>query len=245
MAIVIPAQNGIYVTADKTYWLAGQDLADVQMIQDVLPYGAVTGTGFSVPNKPVVGWFGERGFVLADINGQVTEASAENVNVTVPVSGSSTVLEEGGYRRVLSCGYCMNLENLGVTRYDANYNFNSFSRGHGLHTDGLRKLTGGSGKVPAFIDLGEDNFGTENIKRIPALYLGASSSEVLNVQLVTPRHDYTYRARSCSDELKIHRVDPGRGLRSNWFNITVSNTDGSNFTLASVSFAPIDSARRI
>jgi hypothetical protein len=242
---VIPAQNGIYVTADKTYWLAGQDLADVQMIQDVLPYGAVAGTAFSLPDKALVGWFSPKGFVLADINGQAASVTAESVDVVAPTSGCATVLEEGGYRRVLSCGYCMNLENKGVTRYDAGYDFNSLSGGFGLRADGLRRLTGGTGKVAAFVALGKKDFGEERLKPMPAAYLGVSSTMPMQVQVVTPQHDYTYTARTYSDEVKIHRVDSGRGLRSNWFDITVHNTDGATFTLASVSFAPIDSARRI
>lgn len=242
---VIPAQNGIYLTADKTYWFAGQDLADVQMIQDVLPYGGVAGTSFALPDKATVGWVGERGFVLADVNGQVTEASADAVDASLPASSCATVLTDGGYRRVLSCGYCMNLENSAVTRYDANYlAFNSMSHGYGLHSDGLRKLVG-TGKVAATINLGQTNFGAEERKRMPAAYLGATSELPMNLRITTPQHDFTYAARSSGDDLRIHRVDPGKGLIANWFGLSISNSDGVNFELASVSFAPVASQRRI
>ena len=242
---VIPAQNGIYITADQTYWLAGQDLADVQLIRDVLPYGAVPGTVFKVPNKPVVGWFGANGFILADDNGQVTEASADAVDVSLPAIGCATVLEDGGCRRVLSCGYCMNLENRAVTRYDAGYLcFNSLSRGYGMHSDGLRKLVG-MGKVASVINLGQTNFGTEERKRMPAAYLGVTSELPMNLRIATPQHDFTYAARSSGDDLRIHRVDPGKGLIANWFGLSISNSDGVDFELASVSFAPVASQRRI
>lgn len=242
---VVPNQNGIYITADQTYWFAGQDLADVQMIQDVLPYGAVPGTAFKVPNKPLVGWFGDKGFVIADANGQVEEACADQVDVTVPETGCATVLSDRGYRRVISCGYCMNLENRAVTRYDANYLlFNSLSKNYGLHSDGLRKLSG-TGQVAATISFGQTNFGVEERKRMPAAYLGCTSESQMKLRITTPEHDYTYDARTSSEDLRIQRVDPGKGLIANWFGLTVSNTDGADFELASVSFAPIASQRRI
>lgn len=242
---VIPAQNGIYVTADKTYWLAGQDLADVQMIQEPLPYGAVPGTAFYLRDNATFGWVGARGFVIADTNGQAAEVSAAAVDMALPDTGCTTILTDGGYRRVLSCGYCMNLETKAVTRYDANYAlFNSLSNGYGLHTDGLRKLIG-TGKVAATVNFGQTNFGAEERKRMPAAYLGVNSETKMQMRITTPQHDFTYPARSSDADLQIQRVDPGKGLASNWFGLSILNSDGAEFELASVSFAPIASQRRI
>ena len=75
------------------------------------------------------------------------------------------------------------------------------------------------------------------------VYLGCSSDDPLNLRVQTPQHDYTYAARSYSDTLQEHRVDTGKGLRSNWFNLSLQGE--SDFTLASVSFAPVASTRRI
>jgi hypothetical protein len=43
----------------------------------------------------------------------------------------------------------------------------------------------------------------------------------------------------------VQRVDVGKGLRENYYGLKVYNTEGSDFTLASVSFAPVASSRRI
>ena len=56
VSIAISGQNGIYVVADKTYWIP-----DEGAVADVLPYGAVSGTAFSLPNSSEVGWFGAEG----------------------------------------------------------------------------------------------------------------------------------------------------------------------------------------
>ena len=55
----VPAQNGIYVVADKTYWIPGTRITTAEgIIQDVLPYGGVYGTEFEAPHKSQYGWFG-------------------------------------------------------------------------------------------------------------------------------------------------------------------------------------------
>ena len=48
-----------------------QDLLDSRRgaVADVLPYGAVSGTAFSLPNSSEVGWFGAEGIVIAGTQG--------------------------------------------------------------------------------------------------------------------------------------------------------------------------------
>jgi hypothetical protein len=45
--------------------------------------------------------------------------------------------------------------------------------------------------------------------------------------------------------LLVQRIDPGKGLRENYYGLKLMNTEGSEFTLASVSFSPVASGRRI
>ncbi len=243
VSVAIGNQSGIYVAADKTYFIAGADLDGEVVLRDALPYGAVPGTEFVLPDKEnmVVGWFGVKGVVLADFQGQVSPLMADTVDQTPPASGFSTVFESGGYRRVVSCGWCVNTANGAATRY-ADYDLTSASGGYGTKTDGLYALEG-EGDVVWSVDLGKENFGAEQLKRMPAVYLGCSSDAPLELRVQTPQHDYTYPARSCSDALQEHRVDPGKGLRANWFNLSLQGE--SDFTLASVSFAPVASTRRI
>jgi hypothetical protein len=68
----------------------------------------------------------------------------------------------------------------------------------------------------------------------------------MELRVTTPEaEDCRYEARSSAAEMRIQRVDPGRGLRANWYDLSIYNTEGADFTLASVSFAPVASGRRI
>ena len=244
ISTAVPNQGGVYVAADKTYFFSGQDIGEVQVVRDVLPYGAVSGTEFKVPNTTIVGWFGAKGIVLADPQGEVQAVMSDNIDLTPPVSGFSTVLESRGYRRVVSCGWCLNLDNLAATTY-SNWGITSASGDYGTKADGIYTLEG-TGAVDAYVDLGKQNFGVENLKHIPAVYLGVSSDTQMMLRITTPdATDYDYLARSSDSGMMIQRVDTGKGLRENYFGLRVYNSEGSDFTLASVSFAPVASSRRI
>lgn len=54
----------------------------------------------SVPDKSVVGWFGEKGTVVATQDGQVTALMADNVDLIPPQSGVSVVFESDGFLQV-------------------------------------------------------------------------------------------------------------------------------------------------
>jgi hypothetical protein len=245
--LVIPTQMGVYVAyGDITQFFSGTDLAATELVKDVLPYGAVPGTAFVVPHKenPLVGWFGDHGVVLGDPQGMVKDAMIDNVDLTPPASGISVVIQTDGYKRVVSCGWCLNLESNAATRYE-DWPVTSAARGYATMPDGLYLLDS-TGPVDAHVDLGKKDFGGENLKHLPACYLGVSSDTPMELHITTPDHeDYRYEARSSSTYMRIQRVDPGRGLRANWYDLSLYNTEGSDFTLASVSFAPIASGRRI
>ena len=240
----VPAQNGIYIVADKTYWIPGTRITTGEdVIQQVLPYGGVRGTSFITPSKTQVGWFGQHGIVLADTHGEVNAVMYENIAITPPASGTSALFSDRGYLRVVSCGWCLNLENLATTSY-SDYDFTSMSGGYGTKADGVYALVS-TGNVWATIDLGKEDFGTEELKHLPAVYLGVTAETPMTLRVQTPQHDYAYDARSSGTELRVQRVDTGRGLRSNWYNFTLTNSEGSDFTLATVSFSPVASTRRI
>ncbi len=240
----ISGQNGVYVTADKTYWFAGTDILDAQNVVDVLPYGGVAGTTFSVPYKPIVGWFSENGFVLADTSGQVTVPMIDNIDLTAPASGVTGVFSSNGYYRAVSCGWCMNLENTAASQYTG-YDFTSVSGNYATGPAGFYDLAS-VGAVDAHVSLGKTDFGGENLKHLPACYVGCASETPIELRVSTPDdEDYRYETRSISTSLQIQRIDTGKGLRANWYDLSLYNTEGSDFTLASVSFVPVVSGRRI
>ncbi len=244
ISVAIGAQMGFYVVADKTYFFAGTDPEKIEIVRDVLPYGAVPGTEFTMPNDATVGWFSEKGIVLATTDGQAAAVMADNIDLTPPASGFSVVLESRGYRRVVSCGWCLNLETKAATTY-SDWNITSASGAYGTTADGVYALEG-DGKVNAYVDLGKVNFGTENLKHLPACYATMASEAPVMLRVTTPAGDeYDYLARDCDPVLRVQRIDPGKGLRENYYGLKLMNTEGSDFTLASVSFAPVASGRRI
>jgi hypothetical protein len=246
---VLVTQGGTYVVSDKTYWFPGTRMTKTELVQDVLPYGGVPGTGFSYKFKSAqdqmierVGWFGAEGIVIADQAGNATPVMADNVSLTPPASGVSAIFTAGGYRRVASCGWALNLSNLAATRY-TDYDFTSISGNYATKADGIYDLNS-TGEVAWLVDLGKENFGTETMKHLPAVYVGADSEMPVQLRVQAPGGvDYTYDARSSGTDTRIQRIDPGKGLRSNWFELSLLGE--SDFTLASVSFAPIASTRRI
>lgn len=244
ISIAAPNQGGVYVAADKTYFIPG-DLGNVDgTIIDVLPYGAVPCTFFAHPAKSLVGWFGARGFVLADTQGGAEAVMTENVNVVPPATGVATVSDCDGYFRAMSCGWCINLTNKAATSY-AGWDFTSTSGSYGTKADGIYSLHA-VGAVDATMNFGKQNFGTEALKHLPAVYLGVNAASVMRLRVQAPNAvDHTYSARKASGDTQIQRVDPGKGLRANWFELSLLNTDGADFTLATVSFAPAATTRRI
>lgn len=233
ISIAVDAQAGIYVAADKTYWLPHDGV-----IADVLPYGAVAGTEFSHPDKTIVGWFGEKGIVLATPSGEVQAVMSDNIALTPPASGMSMLIDDE-FDRVVSCGWCLNLENRAATTYTG-WPFSSFSRGYGTTPTGICTLT--SGNADWSVDFGKVDLGNAQLKHLPNAYLGVESGDVL--QLIV-NDDYTYPARSFNEALKTQRIDVGKGLRGTWFKLKLTGTDGSDFRLESIDFIPATTKRRI
>ena len=243
VAAVTP--QGTYLAADKTWWFSG-DLGDVQeAITEVLPYGAVPGTTFKLTDGEQVGWFSEWGLVIATGGAELRAVMSENVRPDPVVSGYSIVLDDAsGIKRIVSCGWCIAQHStFPATNYD--WDFNSASGDYGLNAAGLHRLVA-EGEVDVVIDFGKINFGVEEFKRLPNAYLGVEAEQPMQLTVTLPDgKSYSYLSRSSSGDLRMQRVDVGKGLRANWFNLSLANTGGANFNLARVSFLPSVSTRRI
>jgi hypothetical protein len=241
---IVPAQGGTYIVADKTRWFAGTDLMKPDMINDVLPYGGVAGTRYINPTNSKVGWFSYTGWVVADPTGQAEAVMSDNIDLpSVPGSGCAAVLQTEGYMRVTGGGWTLSLDSLAAT--ETSLVLTSASGNYGTQTDGLYLLDGESDTIEWSCDFGRLNFGTEEMKRLPAVYIGAESLNKIVLTVGLPDEtEWEYEARSFSDTLKIHRFDTGRGLRANWFNLSLPTQTGGA-TIASLSFADVQTNRRI
>lgn len=246
VSMAVENQGGTYICADKTRWFPG-DIGNIQgAVVDVLPYGAVPGTVFHVPDKEIVGWFGAMGLVLADTQGSVVAVMNDNIDLTPPESGTAAVFQSRGFVRVAACGWCVNIDNEAkpATTY-SDWDFTSVSGGYGTKADGIYTLDT-SGSVDSVVGLGKHNFGSETRKALPNVYVGVACDEPMQLRVRAPGDiDYTYEANGCSEDLQIQRIDPGKGLEANWFDLSLMNQEGADFTLASVSFAPAATSRRV
>ena len=202
---------------------------------------------FQHPTDPKVGWFSTKGVVLADMNGAVSPLTADMFDMAPPASGTAVVFDEE-YRRVVSCGYCVNLDSRAMTRYTG-WDFTSVSGDYGTKPDGIYLLNC-DGLVESIIDFGKINFGSEELKHLPAVYAGMASASPLELTVAyvderDTEQSYGFLTRGSSTNMQIQRFDTAKGMRANWFNLALSNTDGAYFKLASISFAPTASTRRI
>ena len=214
-------------------------------VVDVLPFGAVPGTAFVVPDKPMVGWFSPAGVVLGDTQGQVTLPMKDNVTLTAPVSGVAAVFVSNGYRRVVTCGWCMNLESGAATTYSG-WGFTSLSGEYGTQADGVYSTAEVADDTRTTVSFGQLDFGTDTLKQVPYAYLGANAESPMELTASMPGGDeYVYLARQRSAPMVVQRVELGRGLRAAWFDIQISGTPGEAFILAGISFAVVDTGRRI
>lgn len=249
VAIAVENQGGTYIaTTEQTFWFPG-DLGNTEaLVSNPVPHGAVPGTVFTIPDKSIVGWFGTLGVVIADMGGQVTELMNDKIDQTPPASGHAVVFESNGFQRVVSCGWSVNTETKATTQY-ADWSFTSVAGEYGTAPDGIYSLNSSGLAVWSF-GLGKMGFGTEELKRLPTVYVGAAcpSQIEMTVEYTDERgleQTYTYLTRGACELLKQQRFDVGRGIKASWFDLSFGNRLGDDLTLATMSFLPAQSSRRI
>ncbi len=147
--------------------------------------------------------------------------------------------------------WVMNADTDGTTRYE-NYGYNSFAkiggRYYGAKLDGVYLLEGTTDAgepVNATVNLGNSDFGTSLKKSLTSCYVGVASNNKIVVKVIADGVTYFYSARTSDENLTVQRVDMGRGLRSNFYDLELQNTDGGAFELATVEFSPVPLNRRI
>lgn len=148
--------------------------------------------------------------------------------------------------------WVMNTDTAATVQFD-NYAFNSYfhheGNYYGVADNGIYLLDGDDDSgdpIQADIQLGSTQFGAGEQKRLPAVYVNASSDGKLIVKISVDGEDpWYYEARSSSDKLSKHRVDPGRGLIGTNWTFTLLNQDGDDFELADLTFIPLTGSRRI
>lgn len=153
--------------------------------------------------------------------------------------------------------WVVNTRNKAFTQYE-NYPFNSFcefrGRYFGMAADGIYELTGPDDNgtpIQARVRLGLSNLGTGKLKRIPTMYLGYTSNGQLVLKITTTSPDgnktenWYELAPQTANVAREGRIKIGRGLKSVYFDFTLTNVDGSSFALDKIDLYPIILDRRI
>lgn len=100
VSVMLSTPEGIYICADKSYFLSAPGTAEVEQ-RVILPFGAATGTGVYLPNGVDVAWFSHRGQVVAS-GGQAKVITEKHFVPDIMTQGASLVREQQGLRQIVN-----------------------------------------------------------------------------------------------------------------------------------------------
>ena len=182
------------------------------------------------------------GKILAAALEQLGLASSDKAMVFQIKEGGAVLLDVGS-------AWAVNTDGNASTRYE-NYSFNSFMAVRGKHFgvrfDGVYALEGegdAGHSIEWMVDMGLQDFGTQALKGLNAIYAGVSVQGTLMLRIDDGKGRYTYFARRVDAQQQVQRFDPGRGLRANYFRFELVG-EGS-MELDGIEFGLVASNRRI
>lgn len=101
ITVMEPCGTGIYVAADKTYWLGGE--ITQASLQEVLPYGAVPYSGSSdIAKANVCYWISERGLIRANGAGEVRNVQEAQLALAGGAAGATLLREQEGQTHIVT-----------------------------------------------------------------------------------------------------------------------------------------------
>lgn len=100
VGFILSADGGLYVSADKTYFISGVE-GEVPEMRVVLPYPSVAGSAVSLPDGRAA-WMTRYGVAATSGPGQVDLISQDNFVPELAESGSSGIVERNGNQLVVT-----------------------------------------------------------------------------------------------------------------------------------------------
>jgi hypothetical protein len=130
-----------------------------------------------------------------------------------------------------------------------NFDFDGYCDGpdgttYAIKSGGLYTLGGDTDngtEISASVDFGDLNFDNSQLKRCDAIYLAVGSAEPMAVSV----NGYDYETRGSSEDMMEQRADIGKGIRSTFFSVAMSNQRGSDFDLESIEVRANVLSRRV
>ena len=154
-------------------------------------------------------------------------------------------------------GVVMNTQNSAVTEYDS-VPYNSIAKiNTGVYAaaagDGLYYMEGDldeADNIDAYITTKLTNFGESKYKRVERAYVAMSNSGPMVLKVITRNSlgnlvEDWYELENTSDTMRTDRIKLGKGLKSHYWQFTLSNKNGADFDLSELNFQQIKLSRRV
>ena len=179
-------------------------------------------------------------------------ASMVSGTIEIPVTVAGTIF---GPAVGVATGdaLALNTRTLGLTRYQA-FALNSFAVAGGrllaAGADGIYEITGtadAGAPIAAQLTTGHLDFGAKSAMKIVGLYVSYRSAGELEVTLRIDDADaYIYRLpETRASGVYRNRVKFGRGARGRYFQVSVANEAGADFSIDAMEYETQAIARRI
>lgn len=101
ITVVEPCGTGVFVAADKTYWIEGEITQASLVVR--LPYGGVAGSGARDPLSPETAlWISDRGLVVGTADGTATAVQEPRLLLAGGAAGATLRREREGMQHVVT-----------------------------------------------------------------------------------------------------------------------------------------------
>lgn len=147
--------------------------------------------------------------------------------------------------------YLYSPETNGLSNYN-NYNFDNctkfgskylFSNSSGLFEYGGN--TDDQSLITAKLETIAYDFGSSNLKQVPAVYLGYSSSNSIIMKVsVDGKNTSIYKLNKRTNNLQSQKVEVGKGLIGRYFQFELI-TEAPDFSMESIEFYPLELKRKL
>jgi len=101
VTVMIACEMGVYIVADKAYWLIGLGTEMMELIP-VMTGGAIFGSQTAHPSAKQVYWLSEEGLIVADSQGQVKNLQESAMSLSLTGSSGASIYVDGANPRVVT-----------------------------------------------------------------------------------------------------------------------------------------------